>query len=54
MTKDHVNAIMRVTGAGLTSYNDADIAMAMPFEKESQGAARTYAESKVGKDRFPK
>jgi hypothetical protein len=53
MTKDHVNAITR-DGAGLTSYNDADIAMAMPSEKESQAAAHTYAESKVGKDRRPK
>jgi enoyl-CoA hydratase/carnithine racemase len=54
MTKDHVNAITRVMGAGLTSYNDADIAMAMPSEKESQAAAHSYAESKVGKDRRPK
>ena len=53
MTKDHVNAITR-DGAGLSSYNDADIAMAMPSEKESQAAAHTYAESKVGKDRRPK
>jgi hypothetical protein len=38
-------------GSGLTSYNDADVAMAMPFEKESQGAAHAYAESKIGKNR---
>ncbi|HUN57708.1 MAG TPA: enoyl-CoA hydratase/isomerase family protein [Candidatus Binataceae bacterium] len=54
MTKDHINAITRVMGAGLTSYNDADIAMAMPSEKESQTAAHVYAESKVGKNRRPK
>jgi enoyl-CoA hydratase/carnithine racemase len=51
VTKDHVNAITRVMGAGLTSYNDADIALWMGPEKESQAAGRIYAESKVGKNR---
>jgi enoyl-CoA hydratase/carnithine racemase len=51
VTKDHVNAIARVMGAGVTSYNDADIALWMGAEKESQAAGRAYAELKVGKSR---
>jgi enoyl-CoA hydratase/carnithine racemase len=51
VTKDHVNAIARVMGAGLTSYNDGDIALWMGPEQESKAAARIYAEAKVGKNR---
>lgn len=51
ITKDHVNAIARVMGAGLTSYADGDLAVAMATEKESQSAARDYAESKISKRR---
>jgi hypothetical protein len=38
---------MHVTGTGLTSYNGADIAMAMPFEKESQIAAHPMPSQKL-------
>jgi enoyl-CoA hydratase/3-hydroxypropionyl-coenzyme A dehydratase len=51
VTKDHVNAIMRVMSAGLTSYSDGDVALAMTVEKEAQAAVAAYAESKVGKGR---
>ncbi len=49
VTKDHVNAIMRVMSAGLTSYSDGDIALAMTVEQEAQDAGRIYAESKLRK-----
>jgi enoyl-CoA hydratase/carnithine racemase len=49
ITKDHVNAIMRVMSAGVTSYVDGDVALAMTVEKESQQAGRAYAESKLRK-----
>jgi enoyl-CoA hydratase/carnithine racemase len=47
ITKDHVNAISKVMGAGLTSYADGDLAIAMGSDKESQSAARVYADSKI-------
>jgi hypothetical protein len=49
ITKDHVNAVARVMGAGLTSYSDGDLAMAVNVEKESLEAARKYAQSKLTK-----
>jgi enoyl-CoA hydratase/carnithine racemase len=49
ITKDHVNAVTRVMGAGITSYSDGDLALAVNVEKESLEAARNYAQSKVGK-----
>jgi enoyl-CoA hydratase/carnithine racemase len=51
ITKDHVNAVARVMGAGLTSYADGDLALAMGVEEESLAAARKYAHSKMSKDR---
>jgi enoyl-CoA hydratase/carnithine racemase len=51
ITKDHINAIMRVMSAGTTSYADGDLAIAMATEKEAQAAGAAYAESKVGKTR---
>ena len=51
ITKDHVNAVARVMGAGLTSYADGDLALAMAVEEESLAAARNYAHSKMSKDR---
>jgi hypothetical protein len=38
-------------GAGLTSYADGDLALAMGAEEESLAAARRYAHSKMSKDR---
>jgi enoyl-CoA hydratase/carnithine racemase len=51
VTKDHINAIMRVMSAGTTSYSDGDLAMAMAIEEEARQAGAAYAESKVGKSR---
>jgi enoyl-CoA hydratase/carnithine racemase len=51
ITKDHINAIMRVMSAGATSYADGDLAIAMATEKDAQAAGAAYAESKVGKTR---
>jgi enoyl-CoA hydratase/carnithine racemase len=51
ITKDHINAIMRVMSIGITSYADGDLAIAMATEKEAQAAGTAYAESKVGKTR---
>jgi enoyl-CoA hydratase/carnithine racemase len=49
ITKDHVNAITRVMGAGITSYADGDLARAVAAEQEAQVAVRTYAEATIGK-----
>ena len=51
ITKDHINAIMRVMSAGTTSYADGDLAMALALEQESRDAGAAYAESRVGKNR---
>jgi enoyl-CoA hydratase/carnithine racemase len=51
VTKDHINAIMRVISADTTSYADGDLAISMATEKEAQAAGAAYAESKVGKTR---
>jgi enoyl-CoA hydratase/carnithine racemase len=51
VTKDHINAIMRVMSAGTTSYADGDLAIAMATEEEAKAAGAAYAESKVGKTR---
>jgi hypothetical protein len=49
ITKDHINAILRVLSAGTTSYADGDLAMAMALDQESQEAGAAYAESTLGK-----
>jgi enoyl-CoA hydratase/carnithine racemase len=51
VTKDHINAILRVMSAGNTAYADGDLAIGMAVEKEAQQAGAAYAESKVGKSR---
>ena len=51
ITKDHINAIMRVMSAGTTAYADGDLAMAMAMDKESQKAGAAYAELTLGKKR---
>jgi enoyl-CoA hydratase/carnithine racemase len=51
LTKDHINAIMRVMSAGTTSYADGDLAIAMATEEEAQAAGASYAESRIGKTR---
>jgi enoyl-CoA hydratase/carnithine racemase len=51
ITKEHVNAITRVMGAGITSYADGDLARAVAAEEEAQVAVVAYAKSKIGKQR---
>jgi hypothetical protein len=38
-------------GAGITSYSDGDLALAVAVEKESQEAGHNYAQSKLSKER---
>jgi enoyl-CoA hydratase/carnithine racemase len=51
ITKEHVNAITRVMGAGVTAYADGDLARAVAAEEESRVAVAAYAESRIGKKR---
>jgi enoyl-CoA hydratase/carnithine racemase len=51
ITKDHINAILRVMSAGTTSYADGDLAIAMATAEEAQAAGASYAESRIGKTR---
>ena len=51
VTKEHINAIMRLMSAGTTSYADGDLAIAMATEEEAQVAGAAYAESRIGKTR---
>lgn len=51
ITKDHVNAIMRVMSAGITSYADGDLARGVAAEEEAKVAGVAYAESKIGTKR---
>jgi len=51
ITKDHVNAITRVMGAGITSYADGDLARAVAAEEESKVAVHEYAQATIGKKR---
>jgi enoyl-CoA hydratase/carnithine racemase len=51
ITKDHVNAITRVLGAGITSYADGDLARGVATEKEAQEALREYVDATIGKRR---
>lgn len=49
ITKDHVNAITRVMGAGITSYADGDLARAVAAEEAARVAVREYAQATIGK-----
>jgi enoyl-CoA hydratase/carnithine racemase len=51
ITKDHVNEITRVLGAGITSYADGDLARGVATEKEAQEALREYVDATIGKRR---
>ncbi len=44
ITKEHVNAVARVMGAGLTAFADPDALLGAFGEEESRAAARAYAE----------
>ena len=51
ITKDHVNAIARVTGAGMTSYADGDIARGLAADQEAHAAVNEYASTTIGNKR---
>jgi enoyl-CoA hydratase/carnithine racemase len=45
ITKDHVNAVTRVMGAGLTPFADGDVLLAAAADDESREAARAYMDA---------
>jgi enoyl-CoA hydratase/carnithine racemase len=49
LTKEHVNAVSRAMGAGLTGFADGDLLVAATGEQESREAGRAYAASTIGK-----
>jgi enoyl-CoA hydratase/carnithine racemase len=51
ITKEHVNAVTRSMGAGLTAFADGDALLATCFAPESLDAARAYRERTVGSGR---
>ncbi len=51
LTKEHVNAVSRAMGAGLTGFADGDLLVAATGEVESREAGRAYAASTIGKKR---
>jgi enoyl-CoA hydratase/carnithine racemase len=51
ITKEHVNAVSRSMGAGLTAFADGDALLATLFAPESLEAARTYRERSLGRGR---
>jgi enoyl-CoA hydratase/carnithine racemase len=44
ITKEHVNAVVRTMGAGLTAFADGDALLSTINEDESRAAARAYME----------
>jgi len=51
ITKEHVNAVARVMGAGLTAFADGDALLATLADQESIAAALAYREKAFGKRR---
>lgn len=51
ITKDHVNAITRVMGAGLTSFADGDVARGLAAEEEAAVAVKEFAQARIGAGR---
>lgn len=51
ITKEHVNAVARAMGAGLTAFADGDVLQWAFTEEESRAAARRYAEKTFSKSR---
>jgi enoyl-CoA hydratase/3-hydroxypropionyl-coenzyme A dehydratase len=44
ITKEHVNAVARAMGAGLTAFADGDVLLGVASDPESRAAALTYLE----------
>ncbi|HVA77371.1 MAG TPA: enoyl-CoA hydratase/isomerase family protein [Candidatus Binataceae bacterium] len=49
VTKEHVNAVTRAMGAGLTPFADGDVLLAAAADEESRVSARAYMEAAFGK-----
>ncbi len=49
ITKDHVNAVARAMGAGLTAFADGDVFLGAVADPASREAARVYADKALGK-----
>jgi enoyl-CoA hydratase/carnithine racemase len=49
ITKEHVNAVARAMGAGMTAFADGDLLLGASAEEESRAAARAYQEKAFGK-----
>lgn len=48
ITKDHVNAVMRVMGAGTTAFADGDVGLGSAGDEESKQASRVYTKRTFG------
>lgn len=51
ITKEHVNAVARVMGAGVTSFADGDALLGSVQDPESLTAMRDYVTTRLGKKR---
>jgi len=51
ITKEHVNAVTRSMGAGLTAFADGDVLLGTVFDRDSLAAATRYVERSLGKGR---
>ncbi|HEX5066797.1 MAG TPA: enoyl-CoA hydratase/isomerase family protein [Myxococcota bacterium] len=49
VTKEHVNAVSRAMGAGLTSFADGDALLGAVFDPDSLEAARRYRSAALGR-----
>ncbi len=49
VTKEHVNAVARSMGSGLTGFADGDVLLGAVFDPESLAAARRYQARVFGK-----
>ena len=48
ITKEHVNAVARVMGAGFTAFADGDVLLGAVFDPESLESATAYRERQLG------
>jgi len=49
ITKEHINAVVRAMGAGMTAFADGDLLLGASAEEESRAAARAYQEKAFAK-----
>lgn len=51
ITKEHVNAVSHVMGAGITSFGDGDALLGAAQDPEGLEAMRDYVATRLGKKR---